>query len=46
MQIQKQQKWEGEGQRYWINEELWGGTIVITYPLCLLIFVVQLHSYA
>jgi serine protease 16 len=23
--IQKQQKWAGEGQRYWVNKEFWGG---------------------
>lgn len=23
--IQNQQKWEGEGQRYWVNKEFWGG---------------------
>jgi hypothetical protein len=22
--VEDQQFWEGEGQRYWVNEELWG----------------------
>ena len=22
--VEEQQFWEGEGQRYWVNEELWG----------------------
>lgn len=24
--IQYQKKWEGDGQRYWLNREFWGGT--------------------
>jgi hypothetical protein len=23
--INNQQKWEGEGQRYWVNKQFWGG---------------------
>jgi serine protease 16 len=28
--IQNQKKWEGEGQRYWLNREFWGG---VDFPI-------------
>jgi pimeloyl-ACP methyl ester carboxylesterase len=28
--IQNQQKWYGQGQRYWINKQFWGG---VNYPI-------------
>lgn len=36
--VNEQKKWEGSGQRYWINEEFWGGIgspIFVFIGICL-----------